>query len=276
MTRIAHLVRILLPPLAYLALAIAFTWPLSIHLTTALGSGLDPLLQTWVLAWNARAFVTDPRTIWNAPIFFPYPETLAYSDHHLLLTVVALPLILLGGPVLAYNLLVLASYVLTGWAVYLLASDMLVRAHDRWIRTFSSFAAGALFAFGTYRMAHFVHLQLLQTAWLPLALLFLRRFLHDTETGKRRWRYAVLFGLFTGIQCITALYYAYFTALTIGLYVVIWLLRTLVPSAKTQLLAKHWWAIVWWYTCRAYYDTGDATVHSCVRVSGHRPIATRT
>jgi hypothetical protein len=227
MTRIAHLVRILLPPLAYLALAIVFTWPLSIHLTTALGSGLDPLLQTWVLAWNARAFVTDPRTIWNAPIFFPYPETLAYSDHHLLLTVVALPLILLGGPVLAYNLLVLASYVLTGWAVYLLASDMLVRAHDRWIRTFSSFAAGALFAFGTYRMAHFVHLQLLQTAWLPLALLFLRRFLHDTETGKRRWRYAVLFGLFTGIQCITALYYAYFTALTIGLYVVIWLLRTL-------------------------------------------------
>ena len=229
-----------------------------------------------MLAWNARAFVTDPRTIWNAPIFFPYPETLAYSDHHLLLTVVALPLILLGGPVLAYNLLVLASYVLTGWAVYLLASDMLVRAHDRWIRTFSSFAAGALFAFGTYRMAHFVHLQLLQTAWLPLALLFLRRFLHDTETGKRRWQCAALFGIFTGIQCITALYYAYFTALTIGLYVVIWLLRTLVPSAKTQLLAKHWWAIVWWYTCRAYYDTGDATVHSCVRVSGHRPIATRT
>ncbi|WP_028459638.1 hypothetical protein [Chloroflexus sp. Y-396-1] len=109
MTRIAHLVRILLPPLIYFVLAIIFTWPLSTHLTTALGSGLDPLLQTWVLAWNAQAFVTDPRTIWDAPIFFPYPETLAYSDHHLLLTVVALPLILLGGPVLAYNLLVLAN-----------------------------------------------------------------------------------------------------------------------------------------------------------------------
>ncbi len=227
MKRITYLARILLPPLVYLVLAIIFTWPLSTHLTTALGSGLDPLLQTWVLAWNAQAFVTDPRTIWDAPIFFPYPETLAYSDHHLLLTIVALPFILVGGPVLAYNLLVLASYVLTGWAVYLLASDMLVRARDRRMRIFSSFIAGALFAFGTYRMTHFVHLQLLQTAWLPLALLFLRRFLHDTETGTRRWRYAALFGLFTGIQCITALYYAYFTALTIGLYVVIWLLRTL-------------------------------------------------
>ena len=217
----ARLVHALGPPLAYLVLAVVFTWPLSAHLTTATGSGLDPLLQTWVLAWDAHALITDPRTVWHAPIFFPYPETLAYSDHHLLLAIVALPLIVSGGPVLAYNLLVLTSYALTGWAVYLLASDMLARARDMRMRIVGAFAAGALFAFGTYRMTHVVHLQLLQTAWLPLALLFLRRLLCDSETGNRRWRNAALSGLFAGVQCATALYYAYFAALALGLYVIV-------------------------------------------------------
>ena len=209
------------PLLAYLVLAVVFTWPLSAHLTRALGGGLDPLLQTWVLAWDAHALLTDPRTVWHAPIFFPYPETLAYSDHHLLLAVIALPVIVTGGPVLTYNLLVVTSYALTGWAVYLLASDMLADARDRHMRIVGAFAAGALFAFGTYRITHIVHLQLLQTAWLPLALLFLRRLLLSTETEGRRWRSAALSGLFAGVQCATALYYAYFAVLTLGLYVAV-------------------------------------------------------
>ncbi len=228
----------LLPLLAYLLLAVLFTWPLAAHLTTALGGGLDPLLQTWVLAWNARALTTDPLAVWHAPIFFPYPDTLAYSDHHLLLAIVALPLIATGGPVLAYNLLVLTSYALTGWAVYLLAYEMSARVRMPWVRAIGAFAAGALFAFGTYRMTHFVHLQLLQTAWLPLALLFLRRLLRDPDDGDGRWRDAALFGLFAGIQCVTALYYAYVAALTLGLYVVIWLWGAIRQTARAGLLRR--------------------------------------
>ncbi|MCS7287694.1 MAG: hypothetical protein NZ699_01030 [Roseiflexus sp.] len=225
----------LLPPLAYLLLAAVFTWPLATHLTTALGSGLDPLLQTWVLAWNAHALTTDPLAVWHAPIFFPYPDTLAYSDHHLLITVVALPIIATGGPVLAHNLLVLTSYALTGWAVYLLAYEMSAGGQKPWIRAASAFVAGTVFAFGTYRMTHVVHLQLLQTAWLPLALLFLRRLLRASEDGGR-WRDAALFGLFAGVQCVTALYYAYFTALTLGLYTALWLWEAIRQPARTGLL----------------------------------------
>lgn len=228
----------LLPLLAYLLLAVLFTWPLAARMTTALGGGLDPLLQTWVLAWNAHALTTDPLAVWHAPIFFPYPDTLAYSDHHLLLAIVALPIIATGGPVLAYNLLVLTSYALTGWAVYLLAYEMSARACKPWICGISAFVAGALVAFGTYRMTHFVHLQLLQTAWLPLALLFLRRLLRDPDGGGRRWRDAALFGLFAGIQCATALYYAFFTALTLGLYVVIWLWGAIRQTTRTDLLRR--------------------------------------
>lgn len=220
------LLRIFGPLLIYLALTIVFTWPLSAHLTTAVGYGVDPLLQTWVLAWNAHSFLTNPQNIWHAPIFYPYPGTLAYSDHHLLLTVVALPWIISGGPVLAYNLLVMLSYVLTGWAVYLLTNNILIDVCDSKIRRVGSLFAGALFAFGTYRMTHFVHLQLLQTAWLPLALLFLRRLLYRQIKGHSIWVDAVLFGLFTAIQSVTALYYAFFAAFALGLYVLVWLWLT--------------------------------------------------
>ncbi len=231
-------ISVLIPPLMYLLLAVVFTWPLTAHVTTALGGGLDPLLQTWVLAWNAHALTTDPRTIWHAPIFVPYPDTLAYSDHHLLLTIVALPLIATGGPVLAYNLLVLTSYALTGWTVYLLAQEMSDSLDDQWIRTVGAFAAGAVFAFGTYRMTHFVHLQLLQTAWLPLALLFLRRLLRPPANGGGRRRDAALFGLFAGIQCVTALYYAYFAALALGLYTAVWLWDTIRSPLRPGLLRQ--------------------------------------
>ena len=213
----------LIPPLAYLLLAIVFTWPLAARMTTALGGGLDPMLQTWVIAWNAHALTTDPLTVWHAPIFFPYPDTLAYSDHHLLLAIAALPIIATGGPALAYNLLVLTSYGLTVFFKQKTAYEMSAGARKPWVCTTGAFVAGAVFAFGAYRMTHFVHLQLLQTAWLPLALLFLRRLLRAPDDGGGRWRDAALFGLFTGIQCVTALYYAYFTALALGLYAAIWL-----------------------------------------------------
>lgn len=210
------------PPLAYLALAVVLTWPLTTQLTTSIGGGLDPLLQTWVLAWNGHALLTNPLHVWHAPIFFPYPDTLAYSDHHLLLALAALPILALGEPILAYNLLLLVSFALSGWAVMLLALALGAVERPMAGDLLAAFGAGAIFAFGTYRMTHLVHLQLLQTAWLPFALLFLHRYLRAPDRGGARWRDALLSGVFAGMQCITALYYAYFTALALGLFSALW------------------------------------------------------
>ncbi len=240
--------------LAYLVLAVVLTWPLTIHLGDLLGGGLDPVLQSWILAWDAQALLHNPLAIWQAPIFFPYPDTLAYTDHHLPQMLLAAPIIwATHNPALAHNLLVLLSYALSGWAVSLLALDLLkpgtgarsqesaVRissaSESTWVRSkqhndarlysrdlpFSwadhlpAFVAGAAFAFCSFRMAQFVHLQMLQTAWLPLALLFLRRTLRDGML-----RDGLLCGLFFAIQCITALYFSYFAALTLGLYAGLW------------------------------------------------------
>jgi hypothetical protein len=60
--------------------------------------------------------------------------TLVYTDHHLALSIVAAPVIwATANPVLAYNILFLLSFVLTGWAVYCLTNDLSRRSMGRYI-----------------------------------------------------------------------------------------------------------------------------------------------
>ena len=212
-----------LVPLAYLALTVLMTWPFALRLGDTLGGGLDPLLQSWVLAWDVHALTTNPLGVWNAPIFAPYGDTLAYSDHHLLLAPLVAPLLALtNNPALAHNLLVLLSYPLSGYAVYRLARTW-------WGSAWAAGVAGAAFAFCAFRMAQFVHLQMLQTAWLPFALLFFQR-----TITKGTWRDALFCGLFVAIQCVTALYMSYFAALALGLAGGLWAVEAIWLRIRAQ------------------------------------------
>lgn len=206
------------PPLAYLALSILMTWPLARHLGDGLPGLGDALLQAWLIAWDVHALATAPAAVWDAPIFYPYPDTLAFHDSHLLLSALTAPLTwATGEPLLAHNLLVLLSFALSGWAVYLLVRDTLSGAGP-----WPAFVAGAAFAFCAYRFAHITQLNLLQTPWMVFALLFLRRLLRPRAEGGGRLADALLCGLFAAAQALTALYYAYFAAALLGGYALLW------------------------------------------------------
>lgn len=214
------------PPLACLALAALMTWPLAANFGARLPGLGDALQQTWILAWNAHILRADPASFWQAPIFYPYSDTAAYHDHHLVQSLVGAPLIwATGNPVLAHNVLLLLSFALTGWAVFLLARDVAADAAPAAppaAVAWGAFAAGCAVAFSAYRVAHLVHLNLLQTGWLALALLFLRRLLRPPERGGGRWADAALLGLFAGLQMINAFYYGYFAAVVLGAYTLLW------------------------------------------------------
>ena len=106
----------------YFLLTVALTWPLVIHPGSLVPNDLgDPLLNTWILAWNARV---APLTAawWNGPQFYPIAGTMAFSEHLLGLSIFATPIIILSGdPLVAYNAVFLLSFVLSGLAAYLLA-----------------------------------------------------------------------------------------------------------------------------------------------------------
>jgi hypothetical protein len=152
----------------YTLLTLILTYPLIFNLMTTVPNDIgDPLLNTWILAWDSHALLTDPFNLFNANIFHPLPNTLAYSEHLFSTALVALPLQLISGePILAYNLSLLATFPLAALGMYLLAL--------RWTgHRSAAFIAGLIFAFNPYRFAAIAHLQLLTFQWLPFALLLL-------------------------------------------------------------------------------------------------------
>ena len=194
---------------AYLLIAIVVTWPL----VTAMGSRVpvddsDPLFNTWVLAWDGHALLTDPAGLFAANIFYPNRNPLAYSDLMLPPALLAAPVNLLAGnPMIAYNLLILASFVFSATAMFLLARFLTGNAGVAAV-------AGVAYAFSTFRLAQAGHIQLLTDGFLVMTIYFAHRWL-----AGRRWRDALLGAAFLTLQALSGWYYGFYGALFIALFI---------------------------------------------------------
>jgi hypothetical protein len=193
----------------YVVLTIALTWPLILHPGSLVPNDLgDPLLNTWILSWNARMM---PLTTawWNGAQFFPVGGATAFTEHLLGLSVLTTPVILVSGnPLLAYNVAFMASFVLCGLSAYFL-TFCIARRHD------AAFVAGLAFAFAPYRMAQLAHVQVLSAYWMPVALAGLHLYFRD---GRNKW-----LALFAGawfMQALTCGYYLFYLSVLIALWLI--------------------------------------------------------
>ena len=112
---------------AFGAVAVVATWPLILRLGDALAISLagGPLLNTWLLAWAADRLPHGLAGWWDPPVFHPYANALGFSENLLGIAVFTAPVQwLTGDPVVVYNLAYLASYVLAGGGMYLLARSL--------------------------------------------------------------------------------------------------------------------------------------------------------
>jgi len=129
----------------------------------------DALLNSWIVSWNLYQLPRDPLNLYDANIFFPEKGTLAYSENLVTGALVAAPVaVFTDDPVVLFNAALLAAFVLTGLATFILALDL---TGDRT----AAFLAGLLFAFAPYRFAHIPHLQLQLGFGIPVSLFFVRR-----------------------------------------------------------------------------------------------------
>ena len=174
-------------------------YPLSLRLTTMVPEPTDPLLNAWRMQWNAHALLSSPAEsahIFDTNIFYPFPLTLAYSEHFLLIAAQVLPfLVITDSHLVGMNLSVLITFVLSGYAMYLLVTAWTA---NRW----AGLVAGVIFAFSPQRFGQLNHLELLVTQWMPLTLLAL----HWTLTRPGR-RYAVLFAIFFNLQALSGFHF---------------------------------------------------------------------
>jgi hypothetical protein len=184
--------RPLVPAIAYVALTVAMTWPLAAGLARDVPADLgDSLLNLWILGWASERLLDvlagagSWAAFWHGNIFHPEPLTLTFSEHLVGLAVQTLPVyVATGNLILCYNLLFLASFVVSGLGTYLLVHRL--TGHRG-----AAFVAGLFYAFAPYRVGQFPHIQVVQSQWMPLALYGFRVFFEKSTTaagsGVSRW-----------------------------------------------------------------------------------------
>jgi hypothetical protein len=196
-----------LPELAlFVAAAIVHTWPLaSAPGTWGRVDNADTALNAWAIAWVGMALVHDPLQLFNANIFHPEPRTLAFSEVMLPQAVLGAPLTWAGwDPVLVYNLLVMAGFALSGWAMAWVVS--------RWTGDRAAgIVAGLAYAFNAHTLVRFGHLQALHVQYLPLALVALDLLL---KTPSARW--ALLLAAACVLQALTSNYLLVMTVIAMA------------------------------------------------------------
>ncbi len=145
-------------------LAMAMHWPLVLNLRTDVPRDIgDPLVQAWQMAWGGQALGHQPFDFFQANHFWPFEDTLAFSDALLGYA----PVSLIGeGPadaVARYNLLFLFSYALAALGAYLLAREL-------GLHPAAAAVAGAAYAYAPYRLEQDGHMQVISAGGVPLSL----------------------------------------------------------------------------------------------------------
>lgn len=190
--------RALLVVSIYIAATIVMTVPyVNWHaLSSAVYPG-DARLMVWTLAWDDHAWLHHLPVL-RANMYFPDPAALTYTDPMFGIALFTLPIYAVtGNPILAYNLIFLATFVLNGLAMHALAFRA-TRSHA------GALVAGLIYAFSFYMMLHaHGHLSLIWAWLLPLSIVLLDRWIARPTLPR-----ALLFGLAVVLQVLSSWYLA--------------------------------------------------------------------
>jgi hypothetical protein len=158
-------------------LAVGMHWPVPVNLGSEVSGDLgDPLFQSWQIAWGGHALIHQSLDYFQANIYWPLRNSLAFSDA----LVGYAPAGLIGsGPVAAvvrYNLVFLFAYMLAFVGPYLLAREL-------GVGPIGGAVAGAAFAYAPWRLDQVGHLHVLSSGGIALSLFLLLRGYRGRRSG---------------------------------------------------------------------------------------------
>ena len=207
----------------YAALTVALAYPLARHAAGhVLSISADTDLFLWTLSWDAHALVHQPLSIFDANIFAPLHDTLAYSEHLIGSGMFAAPILwLTHNPVLAMNAVALLSCVLCGTGTYVLARRLGIGAAG-------AVLSGLIFAFAPPRFLRLDQLFLTTIQWMPFGLAFLHAYLDNGDKFNLRMTAA-----FFTLQALTSGHGTVFLAIaSAGLVFYRWILGEPIAIVK--------------------------------------------
>lgn len=214
--------------LVYAATAISdFVLPLGKRFGEGLlGTALfapDSILNAGILEWGYRSLWSPKRHIFEWTAGFPVHDSLATTENLIGWQIFYTPLRLAScGPVAAYNLLLVISFVLSGLGGAILARRL---GADR----LGAVIAGFVFAFVPFHLNHVIHIQTMAVCYCPFALFFLDRFLAEATVKN-----AIGLAAASLMTALSGVYFGLFLVLVLPLYAVLcWLLGRYHFHART-------------------------------------------
>ena len=205
--------------LAFVALSAVHLWPISLSpATISLNRSDDAFQIGWVVNWIARELPRNPFGLLDGNIFYPAEKTLVLSEPLLIPGLMGVPAYAVSSnPVLTHNLVWLAGFVLSAFAMYLLVLHLTRDGA-------AAFVAGTLFIFNAHIVTRYLHLMAVHMEWLPLALLALERYLKG-----RRLQAAAWLGVYVALAALTSGHLAVYTVIALGVVFIVrspeWLKR---------------------------------------------------
>jgi hypothetical protein len=176
---------------AYTLLTLLMTWPTVTHLSGAIpGDGFDGWQNYWNQWWIKEALLVHRTHFFFTDILYPPSgASLLFHTLNFFNGLWTLPLQLNFGLAVAYNGVVFFHFILAGFGVYLLALYTLTRLgigsppQRRW----AAFAAGVIFTFAPFHMAHLLgHMQVFSLTWPPFYILWLLRTVDRWQIANRQ------------------------------------------------------------------------------------------
>ena len=187
-------------------LAIAHTWPLAAapgrH---SLNANADAELNAWIMAWVAHQLPRDPVHLFEANIFYPAHDALAFSEPLIVPALMGAPLAWTGAsPVLVYNLILILGLALTAFAACVVL--------ESWTGSLAAgLLAGSALAFNTHTLTRLAHMQALHLYGLPVALFALDRVVRGGS-----YRAALVLAFALALMAYTSGYLVVFGAVMIA------------------------------------------------------------
>jgi hypothetical protein len=158
-------------------LTITFLHPVISHFSTHLTSRADGIFISWTI-YTVSTFLIQGINFFQMPIFYPFTNTLTYSDPFISTAILNLPLLALTKNIVAmHNFHLLIGTVIMYLASYALAKEL------KYSNIASHFAA-TIFTFSPIHLHYLVHLQVYLLAGIPLTFYFLIKW---TKTSNWYW-----------------------------------------------------------------------------------------
>ena len=190
-----------------LLLAVAHTWPLALDPGRySRNDNADAELNTWIMAWVAHQLPRDPFNLFEANIFYPAHDALAFSEPLIVPALMGAPLAWSGAsPVLVHNLVLILGFALTAFTVCVIVQS--------WTGSLAAgLLAGSAIAFNTHTLTRTAHIQAIHLYGLPLALFGLERLIRGGC-----YRSALVIAAGFVLTAYTSGYLVVFTAVAIAI-----------------------------------------------------------